>query len=286
MEQTDSQQSWSVSSPQLERRHRYSPDVAIFLLLIPFISAFNYYLTYSNIKLSWFLLLTFTIDTIQGYAAWWSVRALIFLMDEKMPIEKFATRRILFQIITTMIVGLAVIIVLTEMVSLIAKGKTAPLSFYTIDVVIISIWFFVINGIYIGLYYYNLWRYSQHLLARESRVKAEGLIVRQGKQDIRLSFDELTGFLVEDDYAVVVHQSGKRYLLDHSLDKVEKGLPSGDFFRLNRQYIIHQRCVMGFKRSENGKLLVQIRPTENFPEEVMVSRLKAPAFKAWFRPLS
>ncbi|NUQ23863.1 MAG: hypothetical protein HUU34_07910 [Saprospiraceae bacterium] len=32
-------------------------DVPLFLILIPFISAFNYYLTYSNIRLNGFLLL-------------------------------------------------------------------------------------------------------------------------------------------------------------------------------------------------------------------------------------
>ncbi|MFZ6011810.1 MAG: hypothetical protein ACOYXT_15820 [Bacteroidota bacterium] len=51
--------------PEKQRSNPYRPDVTLFLIFIPFISAFNYYLTYSNIKVSWFLLLTFTIDTFQ-----------------------------------------------------------------------------------------------------------------------------------------------------------------------------------------------------------------------------
>lgn len=42
-----------------------NPDIPLFLLLIPFIAVFNYWLTYSNIKFNWFLLITFTIDTVQ-----------------------------------------------------------------------------------------------------------------------------------------------------------------------------------------------------------------------------
>jgi hypothetical protein len=44
----------------------YHPDIRIFLVAIPLISAFNYYLTYTNIQPNGFLLLTFTIDTIMG----------------------------------------------------------------------------------------------------------------------------------------------------------------------------------------------------------------------------
>ncbi len=42
----------------------YFPDIHVFLTLIPLISAFNYYLTYSNIRFNWFLILTFLIDTV------------------------------------------------------------------------------------------------------------------------------------------------------------------------------------------------------------------------------
>ncbi|MDZ7647838.1 MAG: hypothetical protein U5K54_12005 [Cytophagales bacterium] len=67
-------------------KNPYHPDVALFLILIPFISAFNYYLTYTNIQLSWFLLLTFTIDTVQGYCAWWGCAGIHFLSRQKMAV--------------------------------------------------------------------------------------------------------------------------------------------------------------------------------------------------------
>lgn len=262
----------------------YHPDVALFLVLIPFIAAFNYYLTYSSMRLSWFLLLTFSIDTVQGYAAWWGVRTFIFWLDKKIPYEKNFTARIVGQLIGTMVIGLGVISLLTELVSWIARGKPAPLNFYTIDLVIISIWFFVINGIYIGLYYYNQWKRSEEERREEKRLTSGGMVVRQGKQEIKLAFEDLAGFLVDGEYAVACQTAGKKYYVDQSLDKIEDSLPASVFFRLNRQFILHRQMVIGFKRAENGKLQVSLNAHENFPAEITVSRTKASAFKDWFRP--
>lgn len=276
---------WSpASSPEESKPDKpYHPDIALFLVLIPFISAFNYYLTYSNIHLNWFLVLTFAIDTVQGYAAWAAVRGLILLFDRKLPYENGALKRIAIQLVTTLITGLVIISVLTELVSYMAKGRPAPLNFYTVDLFIISIWFFVINGIYIGLHYYNLWQASEARRHHENRAKTDGIMVRQGKQDIKLLYEALDGFYIDGEYAVAC-QGSKKYYLDQSLDKIEKSLPTSVFFRLNRQYILSRPMISGYKRQENGKLLVLPVQSEYFPTEIPVSRTKAPAFKAWFRP--
>jgi DNA-binding LytR/AlgR family response regulator len=263
----------------------YHPDVALFLVLIPFIAAFNYYLTYTNVRLNGFLILTFALDTLQGYAAWYAVRILIRFYDRKLPYEEGALKRIALQLVTTMILGLAVISLLTELVSWIAKGRPAPLNFYTVDLFIISIWFFVINGIYIGLHYYNLWLASETRRHQENRAKTDGIMVRQGKQDIKLLYEALDGFYIDDAYAVAC-QGSKKYYLDQSqsLDKIEKSLPPNLFFRLNRQYILGRPMISGYKRLENGKLLIMPVKSDFFPPEIPMSRTKAPAFKAWFRP--
>jgi hypothetical protein len=268
------------------KENPYHPDITLFLLLIPFISAFNYYLTYSNIRLSWFLVLTFAIDTVQGYAAWWTVRQLILLLDKKWPYEPKPASRILFQILVTTVAGLGVISILTELVSWIAKGKPAPLSFYTVDLVIISIWFFVINGIYIGLHFYNIWRRLEEKRAEEHKINIAGLTVRQGKSDVRIPFDDLLGLYVDSDYVMACHKGGKKFIVDQSLDKLEDILPSTLFFRLNRQFLVHQQLVSGFRREMNGKLVVMLHAQGQFPLEVIVSRTKAPSFKTWFRPPS
>ena len=269
---------------QNNSKNPYHPDAWIFLILIPFISAFNYYLTYSNIKMNWFLLLTFSIDTVQGYLAWWGVRIYIFFLDKRQPFEKAPVQRIIIQLVGTFVIGLSIIILLTEMVSWIAKGKPAPLDFYTIDVFIISIWFFVINGIYTGLHFYNELQRSEMMRREEGKMRSGAVLVSHGKQDIMLNFEELAGFYVEGEYVVASSMHGKNYYMAQSLDKIEQKLPATYFFRFNRQYVIHRQLVSGFRRVENGKIKVMLNRSDNFPTEIPVSRIKAPAFKERFRP--
>jgi hypothetical protein len=75
-----------------------------------------------------------------------------------MPYGTRPLKRILVQLLLTTFVGLLVIILLTELVSWIVLGKPAIANFYFFDIFIIAIWFFVINGIYIGMHYYGEWR--------------------------------------------------------------------------------------------------------------------------------
>ncbi|CAN5350301.1 hypothetical protein BH09BAC4_BH09BAC4_52310 [soil metagenome] len=56
-------------SRQLINRPSLQPDVPLFLVLIPLINAYNYYLTYTHIRLGWFLVVTYLIDTLTGYVA-------------------------------------------------------------------------------------------------------------------------------------------------------------------------------------------------------------------------
>src|SRR6476619_718417 len=110
-------------------RHQKYNDVKFFLFAIAFISSFNYYLTWSNIKFNWFLVLTYTIDTVQGWLAWWAVRSIVIYLDKKLPYSNKPVKRILVQLILTTVAGQLVIILLTELVSWIAKGRPALLNF-------------------------------------------------------------------------------------------------------------------------------------------------------------
>src|SRR5215212_5571067 len=110
--------------------HRKYNDVRFFLIAIAFISAFNYYLTWSNIRFNWFLVFTYTVDTIQGWLAWWAVRTIIIYLDNKLPYGQLPLKRIFIQLVLTTTVGLLIIILLTELVSWIVRGGPALANFY------------------------------------------------------------------------------------------------------------------------------------------------------------
>ena len=258
----------------------YSPEISLFLIAIPLISAFNYFLTYSSIKLNLFLLITFTIDTLQGYLAWICVRQIIFYLDKKLPFSKNLSRRITVQIIITTFCGLVVIASTTELLSWLVKSRPAPLDFYTLDLLIISIWFWVINGFYIGMYFYRQW--ENLALENQKEEKRQGIFVKKGSQNLLIKFKDICLFAANDDYVQMIDQEGRKFIVDQSLIKLEKELPPNDFLRVNRKFILHRQIIEGFKRIENGKLLLQVNLEADFEAEFTVSRTKAPTFKRWF----
>ena len=261
-------------------RSFYYPEIPLFLIAIPLISAFNYFLTYSNIQPNLFLLLTFTIDTLQGYLAWICVRQIIIYLDKKLPYTKNLPRRITIQIIATTFCGLFIIASTTELLSWLVKNKPAPLDFYTIDLLIISIWFWVINGFYIGIYFYRQW--ESLALESQKTEKKPGIFVKKGKQNLLIKFEDIKFFAASDDYVQMLDGEDRKFILDQSLIKLEKELPPADFLRINRKFILNRKIIEGFKRIENGKLLLQVNFPTDFEGEFTVSRTKAPAFKRWF----
>lgn len=267
----------------MKREPKYH-DVKFFLVAIAFISAFNYYLTYKNIRFNSFLILTYTIDTVQGWLAWWAVRSIVIWLDKKMPYADQPLKRMLVQVVLTTITGLLIIVLLTELVSWVAKGKPAPLDFYLFDVFIFVIWFLLINGIYIGMHYYVEWKESEARREEEKKIRLEGFTVKQGKQNLLIPFAEIISFYAEEGYTFLLTQQNKKYILDKSLDKIESGLPAEIFFRLNRQYIVHRKAITGFKRTGDGKLDVLVNAPEYLPATIQVSRIKAAVFKTWFEP--
>jgi LytTr DNA-binding domain len=258
-------------------------DIPFMPLLIAFISAFNYYLTYDHIRFNSYLLLTYSLDTLQGLMAWWTVRAIIIYLDRKMPYGLKPLKRIVLQLLMTSLAGLLVIILTTELISLIFRGHTAPLNFYFFDLFVIGIWFFVLNGIYIGMHYYYEWKLAEQKNKESGKQDAGGVFIRQGKQDLLIPHNEIAGFFAEQGYTILVHTNGKKYYLELSLDKMEKQVPGQYFFRINRQCLLHREQVIGFKRLNDGKLEIMIRPSESLAPVLQMSRLRAPAFKSWFQ---
>lgn len=266
----------------MEPEQKYH-DVKFFLIAIAFISAFNYYLTYTHISFNGFLILTYIIDTVQGWLGWWAARSIVIYLDKKLPYGSRPLKRILVQLLLTTTAGLLVIILLTELENWIARSRPVPVSFYLFDVFIFVIWFIVINGIYIGMHYYAEWKTSEHKREEEKKVRAGGFTVKHGKQNLLIPFNDILGFYVDEGYTILLTWQNKKYFPDRSLDKIEESLPEEWFFRLNRQYIIHRKALSGFKRTGDGKIDVLLNAVDNLPLTIQVSRTKAVAFKSWFQ---
>lgn len=258
-------------------------DVIIFIALIPIINAINYFITYSDVTFNSYFLLTFLIDTIQGYFAWLIIRFIILKLEKSHPFLDFTWSRLLKQLFLTCSLGLLVIIITTEILNFIFKTTPVPSSFYKHDIFIYLIWILVINGIYIGIYYYNIWKNSEEILSKERTLKTDGVTVKIGDKNIKIPLNSINGFYVEGGFTFVIDQQSRTNIVDGSLESLESKLPKQLFYRVNRKYLLNRSTIVSFKRIDDGKLELSIAlDNDHFPSTIKMSRLKAPDFKKWF----
>lgn len=78
-------------------------------------------------------------------------------------------------------------------------------------------------------------------------------------------------------YAVLFN--GEQNVVPQTLETLEQELEPKNFFRVNRQYIVHVNSIEKVHNFFNGKLKLKVRNCAD--EDVIVSRTKAPLFKTW-----
>lgn len=252
-------------------------DRLLILLSVPFINALNYYLTYDNIQFGSFFFITFFLDTLEGYIAWYSSRWVILRFDRSLPWENNLTKRLVLQLPLVSAVLVGVLILQTELVNFIARDKPLPLKFYTEAVFIFLIWAIFINFLYLALYF--LRRYQQVKEEQKQKTETTALIVKTGRGQKRIPFDAVSLFFVSNDLVYGLTADGKIPLPGYTLDRIEKMVDAQRYFRANRQCLITKPIIDQVRKEENGKLALFVKAEVENP--IMISRLRAPALKKW-----
>ncbi len=258
-------------------------DGLLCLILIPVINTINYHLTYSRIRWDWYTYTTYAIDTVSGFICWWLIRKITDYFDLRMPYKASLKKRLIHQIVWTTLIVQGFIIGSTELINALFGEGPLPTKFYSYNLFIFFIWILVINGVYIGIYFYDEWKKTQELRVKDKQLRDTGFEILVGNHLKRITFNRIAHFQIDQGATYLYTLDGYRYVLDDSLNKIMPRLPEEHFFRLNRKYIVHRSCINGYKKETNGKLAVQI-VIDGKSEEQIVSRITAPHFKQWFRP--
>lgn len=104
-------------------------------------------------------------------------------------------------------------------------------------------------------------------------------LVTSGAQLLPLSTEQVAYFATRHELTTLVARDGRRFVLDYSLEQLERRLDPQQFFRANRQLLVHLSAVHRLHPHFNGKLKLDLQPAA--PDEVLVSRGKATSFTAW-----
>jgi|SRR5690242_3587016 len=84
-----------------------------------------------------------------------------------------------------------------------------------------------------------------------------------------------------DNLNYLITFAAEKYILDFTtLDEIEELLDPKQYYRANRQAIIHIDAIQSIRPQENQKLVVTLKAPLKM--ELDISREKAPGFKKWF----
>ena len=86
-------------------------------------------------------------------------------------------------------------------------------------------------------------------------------------------------FFADQNLAFLVEKTGKQYIVDSSLDKLEPMLNPTQFFRINRQFIISFDSIKSMINYSKTRIKIELNPP--IERETIVSVERSPDFKNW-----
>jgi two-component system, LytTR family, response regulator LytT len=97
---------------------------------------------------------------------------------------------------------------------------------------------------------------------------------------IPFQLDDIALVYIKYEQTFLMDFKGKSYTLSESLEELEKKV-NENFFRANRQTLVHRKSVRSFSRHDSRKLLLSL--VVDYTDEVVVGKVKAPAFIKWLK---
>ncbi|MBL7933101.1 MAG: response regulator transcription factor [Bacteroidia bacterium] len=104
-------------------------------------------------------------------------------------------------------------------------------------------------------------------------------MVKTGDSISSIKTSDISHFLSEDGVVLLFTNTGKRYVIDYTLDTLERAISPEEFFRINRKVIIHINSVQKVSSYFNSRLKLQHPAIAE--EDGVVSRERVSDFKAW-----
>lgn len=107
----------------------------------------------------------------------------------------------------------------------------------------------------------------------------ETLVSTVGNKTTMLSIHDIAYIHYQDRITWVVLFDQKSYAVDSSLDRLMEYLPNDQFFRINRQAIVHKKGVRHFTKASSNRLNLELKIASTV--ELVVSKESCRGFKAW-----
>ncbi|TRX61427.1 response regulator transcription factor [Fulvivirga sp. M361] len=104
-------------------------------------------------------------------------------------------------------------------------------------------------------------------------------LVKKGEELISIETTDIAYFQTRHGVVHLTTSHGHTHLMDFNLDELVQQLDPDQFYRANRQFIVHFPAIKKVHKFHKGKLLIELK--QPIDEPVTVSSEKASHFKAW-----
>lgn len=114
---------------------------------------------------------------------------------------------------------------------------------------------------------------------RRQPVYQERFLVSSGQKLRSVPVSEIAYFFAEQKLSFLIDRSGRQFIIDQSLDKLEALLDPANFFRINRQFIVSFGSIKNMFSYSKSRVKLELDPAMD--KETIVSVERAPGFKEW-----
>lgn len=105
-------------------------------------------------------------------------------------------------------------------------------------------------------------------------------MVRLGHQIKVVEKEEVAYYFTAHKITYLVTFDGKKWPLDYSLEYIEDHVSRENYFRINRQFIIHRKAIKEMTSTTKSRVKIKLIPHFEF---ATVSTLRSPLFKKWIK---
>ncbi|MEI6060230.1 MAG: LytTR family DNA-binding domain-containing protein [Bacteroidota bacterium] len=125
----------------------------------------------------------------------------------------------------------------------------------------------------------QLYEMIRNLKRPENTGYKDRFLISKGDAMLPVKANEIACFYAEDKEVFLLTHDSRRYIIPHSIEELSAKVDPKLFFRVNRQYIVSADAIRRVHNYFNFKLKVEILVDP--AAEIIVSRSRTPAFKAW-----
>ncbi|OJJ23105.1 hypothetical protein BKI52_01780 [marine bacterium AO1-C] len=104
-------------------------------------------------------------------------------------------------------------------------------------------------------------------------------LVGVGERLKSVTIENIAYFYAEQRYVVLVTNQKEKFIVDHTIEALEKMLDPLHFFRVNRQFIIHFQSIQQMYKHTRSRLKLELFPPIN--KSIIVATERSGVFKEW-----